>query len=269
MDPRKEPDVTTPVWNTTLPSSRQVLLPDEVHVWHVPLSLDRALLPAWTRVLSVQERLIAAGFPSERTLHLGDVCEMTRENYIAYRSALRLLLARYLGHTPEEVIIATDAHGKPFLDTSTGGDLFRFNSSHSWGHALIALTRRRSIGIDLQRIDPSGAIFSIAQNRFSPRTFAALQALPIPERLQAFFRLWSLHEAYFKYLGCAESWKDVTILLASSPGEPAILQMPWEQDSCALCEIDPGLPGYTAALAVTGPQYRLSYWQLPVTALAR
>ncbi len=260
--------MTTPVWNTMLPSSRQVLLPDEVHVWHVPLSLNRVLLHAWMRMLSAQERLIAAGFPSERALHPGDACEMTREDYIAYRTALRLLLARYLGRTPEEVIVATDAHGKPFLDTSTGGDLLRFNSSHSWGHALIALTRRRSIGIDLQRTDPSGAIFSIAQNRFSPRTSAALQALPIPERFLAFFRLWSLHEAYFKYLGCAESWKDVTIFPTSSPDEPAILLTPWEQDSCALREIDSGLPGYTAALAVTGFHYRLSYWRLPVTALA-
>src|SRR2546428_6588402 len=122
------------------------------------------------------------------------------------------------------LITAPNAHGRHYQDTATGDDLFRFHSSHPWGTAPSATTRRRSIGIDLQRIDPSGAIFSIAQNRFSPRTFAALQALPIPERLLAFFRLWSLHEAYFKYLGRAESWKDVTILLASSPGEPAILQ---------------------------------------------
>ncbi len=209
-------------------------------------------------MLSVQERLKAAGLPSEYGLSRGEVCEMTREHYITYRGVLRCILAHYLGIAPGEVIIRTSQQGKPYLDASTGGDMVRFSTSHSWGHALIAVTYQRAIGIDLQRIDPNGNIEQIAENRFSLQTWATFNALPSHQRLLAFFRLWCLHEAYFKYLGGGVSWKDFTISLASTSDKPTLLlETPRKKETslslpCCLYEIDSGLPGYTAALAITG-----------------
>ena len=248
--------MNAPVWHMLSPKSIPSLVKEDVHIWYVQLSPERSLLFEWTRMLSMQERLKAAGFPSEYAFEQGAGCEMTREQYITYRGVLRKILAHYVGIAPEEVMLRTNPAGKPYLDVSTGGNTVQFSASHSWGHALIAVTCQRNIGIDLQRIDPNGNIEQIAENRFSLQTQAAFNALPSHQRLLAFFRLWCLHEAYFKYLGGGVSWKDFTISLASTPDEPMLLlETPRKKEvslPCCLYEIDSGLPGYTAALAIAG-----------------
>lgn len=260
MPDSKEPAMPDSQWNTPSPGSMPLLMKDDVHVWYASLAPERALLPEWTRLLSPQERLKAAAYPGEHTLKRDEACEMTREHYITYRGVLRGILARYIGIAPAELIVRTHPGGKPYLDVSTGGDTLRFSSSHSWGHALIAVTCQRNVGIDLQRIDPNGNVGHIVENRFSLQALAAFNALPSQQRLLTFFRLWSLHEAYFKYLGGAASWKDFTISLAAAPGKPAVLLEADTPTPCCLREIDSGLPGYTAALAVAGHDHHTTYW---------
>ena len=43
-----------------------LLMKDDVHVWYASLAPQRALLPEWIRLLSLEERLKAAAFPGEQ-----------------------------------------------------------------------------------------------------------------------------------------------------------------------------------------------------------
>src|SRR5437868_3371012 len=69
-----------------------------------------------------------------------------RVRWIVARGQLRRVLARYLGST--DVHLACSSFGKPFLEDCP----LTFNISHSGDLALIAVSRQRSVGIDVERI---------------------------------------------------------------------------------------------------------------------
>ena len=99
--------------------------------------------------------------------------------------------------------------GKPFLAGLPG---LHFNLSHSGDYIACAFSDEE-VGLDLQEHSrPHTSIVRIARRFFTAREYEAIQALPSDEnaaspdnsacRLALFYRLWSIKEAYLKYLGC-------------------------------------------------------------------
>jgi 4'-phosphopantetheinyl transferase len=64
--------------------------------------------------------------------------------------------------------------------------------------AIIALSRARPPGIDVERIDDKRPWPAIAERFFSPRECAYLNEAPTPDR---FFEIWTKKEAYVKLTG--------------------------------------------------------------------
>ena len=236
---------------------------DHLHLWHLDLEEDRHCLPGWRDYLSFEDELKAAYYPSEVELTSAERCEveMTRESYLFYRAVLRYLLASYSARPVEAVRIQDAANGRPYLEVQqelVDNQVLCFSTSHSWQHALIAVTRQQSVGVDLQRCVDYGAFDIIAENRFSPTTLAAWRLEPPARQTVQFFRLWTLYEACFKYLGGSIAWQQLTLLLdpetgivrefSLHPAEdvllPASIVPPF-----ALHTLDIDLPGYTMALA--------------------
>ena len=62
----------------------------------------------------------------------------------------------------------------------------RFNLAHADGLALLAVTRGREIGVDLERVRPDLATEEIAHRFFSAAENASLRALPEDVRPEAF-----------------------------------------------------------------------------------
>src|SRR3954454_16875445 len=77
-----------------------------------------------------------------------------RTRAVVARAALRKLLARELGRTPEEIVFTVGPHGKPRIDDESAG--VRFNLSHSDGLAPIGIARTVDIGVTLEEIKPRG-----------------------------------------------------------------------------------------------------------------
>lgn len=120
-----------------------------------------------------------------------------RADFLGSRAWLRLLLGRYLGAEPAAVRFAVDARGKP--QVVEGGSLC-FSLSRSAGSALIAVTRGRSVGVDVERargVDHDG----VAKRYFAPAEVDLLQGLPEAARAEAFFGLWVRKEAVAKASG--------------------------------------------------------------------
>jgi 4'-phosphopantetheinyl transferase len=104
-----------------------------VDIWTVALDVPRVLL------LTPEEHTRANRFRFDRD----------RLHWSHARSALRAVLARYLGQPPEDLRFLYGEHGKPTLENSPG---FEFNISHSHGWAAIAVTRGIPVGIDIEAI---------------------------------------------------------------------------------------------------------------------
>jgi 4'-phosphopantetheinyl transferase len=157
---------------------------DGVDVWRV--ALDD---PGWESAakLSAPERERAG-----RLLE-GPV----RRRWSASRNALRAVLGRYLGGEdalPEE--FALQPHGKPTLPGIEPA--LRFNLSHSEDLALIAVAARGEVGIDVERVDATRDVASLATHGLGREAAAKVLAAAPAERALVFYRAWVRHEAIAK-----------------------------------------------------------------------
>jgi 4'-phosphopantetheinyl transferase len=228
---------------------------DEVHVWRSLLDLPGEYVHQLAEHLADDERARAARFHFERD----------RARFIIAHGVLRLILSRYLNdQAPRDLRFTYNAYGKPALDRSaTNLDLY-FSLSHSRDLALMAVTRGREIGIDVEYVRPDLAEERLAERVFSPGELAALRQLPRQARVEAFFAGWTRKEAYVKGRGEGLSLPLRAFEVSALPGEAAVCMRVSgvEPVQWSLREICPGC-GYVAALAVAGTVGQLSFWQWP------
>ncbi|HOG47134.1 MAG TPA: 4'-phosphopantetheinyl transferase superfamily protein [Anaerolineae bacterium] len=223
---------------------------DEVHIWRIRLDLAPPFVAALYGVLVADELARVARHRS------GDV----RRRFIVARGALRSILSAYLGAGPQQVPIGYTCYGKPILMATAElrGLACSFNLSHAGELALVALSRGREVGVDLEQLRPELATAEIATRFFSPAESATLAALPGEERVRAFFACWTRKEAYLKARGegHARPLDGFTVSVASD--RPAQLLSGCEAGDAArwaLVDLDPG-PGYVGAVAAFGHGWR-------------
>lgn len=227
---------------------------DEAHVWRVALRQDATVVSALRETLTPDERARADKFHFERD----------REHYVVARGALRDILGHYLAAPPASIRFSYSRHGKPALAGGAVPAHLRFNLSHSGELALVAVTRGREVGLDIELIRADLAGLDIAERFFSPREVRALLALPTELRTTAFFNCWTRKEAYIKALGEGLSHPLRSFAVSLAPSETAKLLStdgdPQEAARWSLVDLSPG-EGYAAALAVEGCAPLIRCWQ--------
>jgi 4'-phosphopantetheinyl transferase len=171
---------------------------NEIHVWsaHMPARGLEEL----QRLLSVDELTRAKRFHFDRD----------RRHFIGRRAILRIVLASYLENTPASVRFSYNDFGKPCLADPAHSNRLSFNLSHSGELIRIAVAIDRDVGIDVEVVDESVPIDSVARSFFSPGEIATLEALPESLRRAGFFSCWTRKEAYVKARG-----KGLSLPLAS------------------------------------------------------
>ena len=216
----------------------------EAHLWR--LDLDAAHGEAATVVLSEEERARAARFHFESDRH----------RFIAARAALRRILAAYLDSAPADLVFSLGRQGKPAL-ANLG---LEFNLSHSGGCGLLAVTRGRRVGVDVERVRADFAGEDIARRFFASAEVEALAATRPDEYVTAFFRCWTRKEAYVKARGhgltLALDRFEVPLEPAATRAIASCLDDPSECSRWSLREIVPA-PGYLGALVVEGDGWTL------------
>ncbi len=238
------------------PPARLSLQPGEVHLWRVKLKAGEDTLLRLLAMLAEDERARGERF---RFPH-------DRRRYIVAHGALRLILSRYLGCPPQAIRFQHNPYGKPALapDGQARAAPLHFNLSHSDELALIGLALHSQIGVDVEHIRPELGDEHIAERFFSPREVATLRSLPASEQLQAFFRCWTCKEAFVKARGQGLSLPLDRFDVSVAPWQPAALlsvaDIPAEALRWSLHTLIPA-PGYTAAIAIEGHDWRLETWE--------
>ncbi|MEP6619268.1 MAG: 4'-phosphopantetheinyl transferase superfamily protein [bacterium] len=190
------------------------LLDGAVHVWRI--RLDRDATPNDWAVLSPEEDTRARRFFAERH----------RRRFVVAHGTLRRILASYTGVAASALQFSTGEFGKPSLvSTRTDTAPLEFNLSHSAELALVAVSRGRIVGVDVECWDREVEHIDLAERFFSPAERDALRLLASsPDQVvSGFFAAWSRKEAYLKASGHGITRGlhhfDVTL----TPGEPARL----------------------------------------------
>jgi 4'-phosphopantetheinyl transferase len=217
----------------------------QTHVWWLRLTEPS---PRAASAISTAEMEKA-----ERFIHPDD-----RMRYIAAHHALRQILSEYIKKAPEELAFTTNEHGKPRLIDSTAiGFNLEFNLSHSGNIALVAVSTHGRVGVDVEQLRSAPVTKGVAERFFSPPEVMKLRSLPAQDQVPAFFRCWTLKEAYLKALGCGISDADLAEAEVSilEHEKPDILRTVSRDGTSrwTVRQFSP-LPGYLAAVVVEGNQ---------------
>ncbi len=239
----------TKPFNWSAPPPTLELQPLQVDVWRARLDLPQDILNKLETTLSAEERERAALF------HFPADCN----RFIASHGALRDVLARYLHCKPEQPAFSANEYGKPALKDY---DL-EFNLSHSGDFALIAITRGRKVGVDVERIRSGISSPVIAQQYFSKAEFAELDSLPAKQKETAFFTCWTRKEAYIKAQGLGLSLPLQSFDVSLRPNEPAALRATRpDSEEAARWTLFPLKTdaSYESTVAMEGKEQKLQLW---------
>lgn len=201
--------------------ARPVLGVEEVHV--IVASLEN-VPPVALDVLSIDERRRADRFREDRD----------RRRFVRSRMWRRILLGRYLGTDPARLQFDVGPSGKPRLRAS---DL-HFNVSHSEDMMLLAATRNRELGVDIEVMRQFEDMEILARRCMSNDEQARFERLPVEDRQRSFYAAWVRNEAQAKMRGLpVGDDQDRRVMSHAGP--------------CFARELDLG-PGVAAALVVEG-----------------
>lgn len=168
-----------------------------------------------------------------------------RELLLAAHVALRHLLGAYSGKPPGGLGFVTNAYGKPSLDTGS----VAFNLSHSGDRMAVAISRS-DVGVDVERIRREMVAEDLAREVFSQRELTWLDAHG-DRQPAAFFRLWTLKEAFLKAEGRGLSLPCGDVVVEPR-GVGAVSPVVWRGQSWAGQEL-PADPHYCLAVVSREP----------------
>ncbi|PCI79335.1 MAG: phosphopantetheinyl transferase [SAR86 cluster bacterium] len=92
-------------------------------------------------------------------------------------------------------------YGKPAISEEQNSASLYFNLSHSAEKVVLAVSRFKDIGIDVECARRPRRIAAVAQRYFSDKETAQLLSLPADQQQSRFYDLWTLKEAYIKACG--------------------------------------------------------------------
>jgi 4'-phosphopantetheinyl transferase len=188
---------------------------NEVHCWL--FTHDRFGVTELAAVLSPDERDRVAQFPFPRE----------RIEYAICRGVLRLLLARYGAAGPASGLqFEYTARGKPELPPNRNAASLHFSVAHSGGSAVIAVTRRRPVGVDVECVRPVANLMALVRTCFTAEEQSEFWRLPGGIRCRALHVGWTRKEAFVKATGEGLSRPLSSFAMTVAPDvEPKLLRV--------------------------------------------
>lgn len=218
---------------------------EEVYVWAAALDLADAEMGALEGVLSSDEKARAEKF----------ALPGPRLRYVAARGILRMILSRYAGRAPAEIAFSYGPHGKPLLSETDNPNDIHFNVSHSGTCALVAVTKGRGVGVDIESIGEHRFDEAIARRFFAPGERDALRAASEAGRAETFTTIWVRKEACVKASGLGIALPLDSFDVSLNAREPRLVVSGGGVErggrSWTLVDVET-VPGYAAACAVEG-----------------
>lgn len=163
-------------------------LPDGVKIFAFRLDSDSEMPLAECRaLLSPVEAALADQFHFQRD----------RARYFRGRAFMRRELGHWLGKDPASLNLYGAKGGKPRL----AGAGPEFNLSHSGDLAVLAISERGPVGIDVEILDRQLDVETLAQSVLTTDETASLIAQPPSDHLSRFLAFWTAKEARMKLTG--------------------------------------------------------------------
>jgi 4'-phosphopantetheinyl transferase len=154
--------------------------------------IDPEVLDGFRTSLTVEELERIGGFASAQDRHV---------RLVAWGMLRSLLAEQYRGVAPSEFRFRVNGFGKPFLAQPEQCSEIQFNLSVCDGLIAILIADGRHVGVDVEGIRPLDNLMEMAEQFFAAAEVDDLRKTPEADRLERFFRYWTLKEAYVKARG--------------------------------------------------------------------
>jgi len=164
-----------------------ILLQGELHVWQVSANIGSDPFAEYKTILTEAELAKVPFFKFRQV----------RDSYILSQSAIRILLSGYLSIPPGLVKLGRRRKGKPYSIDDPG---LYFNMSNSGEFVVIAFSRDSEIGIDIEQIRPLHDLDEMINRNFTRSEIKYINSRP-EERINRFFRFWTIKESFLKAIG--------------------------------------------------------------------
>lgn len=165
---------------------------DDLEVLTFMLDMEQDAMREIGVCLNEEERRRAQGLRLERD----------RRRFVATRGQLRQVLASKMGIPPSDVELEYGRLGKPRLSHRMPSPDLRFSVSRSGDVAVIAVSTKQELGVDIEAVLPVPEADEIASLCLSASEYGSYAALGPEDRLEGFLRRWTGLEAISKALGC-------------------------------------------------------------------
>jgi 4'-phosphopantetheinyl transferase len=125
------------------------------------------------------------------------MADVRRTRFVVAHGAVREIVGARLGLRPGEVRWRRGPNGKPSVDAE-----LCVNLSTGGAAALVALSRRREVGVDIEQMPPERVATRLATRYFPPAQARYVADGPAPDGIaDRFTTLWSRKEACVKARG--------------------------------------------------------------------
>jgi 4'-phosphopantetheinyl transferase len=186
--------------------------------------LPEAPIELWLADLSVEpgQTAIDALSPAERARAARFMLPRDRRRYLAAHCALRHLLSDRIKVPAGMIEFRFGPHGKPAL---AGAHDCRFNLSDSEEVALIGLSERHEIGVDVEKLRSVPDATALAERNYTEAEQRELAAEDGGNRDLAFLYGWTRKEACLKAIGSGLSIAPSTFDAGLAP-RPRTVRIP-------------------------------------------
>lgn len=159
----------------------------DIDIWQVHLPLFYSQQRELFDVLSEKEKIRARKF----------VLPHLAKRYTITHGILRLLISRYTHLEPSELVFHERTKGKPYLLNNPWE--LEFNLSHSQEKALIGISFKDEIGVDIEHVQPNRLSEGLQNHVFTENEQTLFRKSP--NQVEAFYCGWTHKEAILKLLG--------------------------------------------------------------------
>ena len=177
------------VWRKT--SDTLSLSRDHVDIWFYDLKILSTDINNFYSILSVDERVRADKLKVEDK----------KQQYIISRGCLRQRLGLLTNIDPEDFVFEYLEHGKPVLINDARFADITFNVSHSSDFALIAISQKQNIGIDIEKVNHKLDHQALVTRFFSEIEQSEFLTIAEANKAKAFCACWTRKEAFIKAIG--------------------------------------------------------------------
>lgn len=179
-------------WNSASLASFPTMKKDELHLWWLPLTLNKKQSAQALTLLSDIQR---------DKYHRRTSPEL-KHSYLAGRYYLLTLLGAYTDRAPEDVLLSYSRLNKPSLSEAELDLEFNFTdtNSHNGSYGVFAFSKARHVGVDIENRSREINIELIAQRRFTQQEWDFTHVDGKIDRERG-LSIWTRKEAFGKATG--------------------------------------------------------------------